>query len=289
MNAVSSMTTRKIGRIMAEAGVLYVDGAILGPPPLLCDASTSTSPNENEDNKPLIALSGKEADKIEAIFRSTNQVRVKVIGERIGQASSMKIAHAAYKKGMSALLLNIAAFATAENIGDVLAQEWEITQPQVMIDLSRAVQTVPPKAWRFEGEMSQICDAFSYHDLPGGFSEAAGQIFHKLKVFKDNSPGDVKIGELVQLLLGFESLKVDNSHGSVDTPVGAPSSSKPKVLCLHGWRTSGSIMRYQVVYFESSAHVDLYIYPNKGNPSYYIGYSVIYALVCILERFNFLE
>eukprot|EP00043_Microstomoeca_roanoka_P011067 m.104445 g.104445 ORF g.104445 m.104445 type:complete len:531 (+) comp15079_c0_seq1:325-1917(+) len=264
-NAISPQTSRQLGRILLEHGASYVDGAILGPPPRLPTAGDDSSQASPGKASPLLALAGKEAHRIAALFQHTDALRVEVLGDRIGQASAMKMCYSLYTKGVSALMLNIAALATAEDVGLALAEEFEISQPQAMPFLQQAVRSVPPKAWRFEGEMEEMASAFRYHDLAPGFAEGSGQVCHSLASFKGKAPGEVDVATIARKMLGWEDTIA--SVSTTDTTTARPStaeSSKPKILCLHGWRTSASIMEYQFRDFPSLAE---YVFVDSCHPA----------------------
>ncbi|EGD79972.1 hypothetical protein PTSG_10254 [Salpingoeca rosetta] len=274
MNAVASTTSRQIGRIMHENECVYVDGAVLGPPPRsqYYDQQQSQQSSADQERKPpLIALAGKDTGEVERVFALTDAVRVKVVGGRIGQASSMKMCYAAYTKGVSALMLNIAALATAEDIGASLAEEWGESQPEAMPRLMRAVNSTPSKAWRFEGEMMEMASAFQYHDLASGFAEGAAHVYHSIAGFKGRAPGDVDVAEVARRMLGWdEALGLNTGSGDGgnggdgDGDVGGDASGKPKVLCLHGWRTSASIMKYQFRDFPADVE---YVFVDACHPA----------------------
>jgi hypothetical protein len=66
-----------------------------------------------------------------------------------------------------------------------LRAEWEILAPDVPLRLDRGVPSVAAKAWRFEGEMREIAATFEAAGLPGGFHEAAAEIYRRLADFRD--------------------------------------------------------------------------------------------------------
>ncbi len=43
-----------------------------------------------------------------------------------------------------------------------------------------------PKAWRFVGEMREIARSFEDAGLPGGFHEAAAEVYERLAPYKDS-------------------------------------------------------------------------------------------------------
>ena len=73
LNAVSPQTAREADRMIREAGGMFIDGGIIGPPP------------RGEKDKPRIYVSGPDAYLFEQISHPNLQVRV--MSERVGDAS----------------------------------------------------------------------------------------------------------------------------------------------------------------------------------------------------------
>lgn len=100
-NAISPQRAKRIGQSMAEAGVAFVDGGIIGGPAW-------------EPGRTWLYLTGKEAQRVAACF-SAGPLETSIIGESIGKASALKMCYAAYTKGTTALLCAI--LAAAEELG----------------------------------------------------------------------------------------------------------------------------------------------------------------------------
>ena len=156
-NAVAPATVRAI------TGVRCVDGGIVGAPPR---PPTTTH----------LYLSGAAADEVAELFEGTGVVS-RVVSEEVGAASALKLAYAAWTKGTAALLLAIDAFARTEGVGDALLDEWCESLPHLPNALMRAERSAAAKGWRWVGEMEEIAAAFQADDLPGGFHEAAAEVF----------------------------------------------------------------------------------------------------------------
>jgi hypothetical protein len=93
--------------------------------------------------------------------------------------------YAAYSKGTTALLCGILAAAESFGLREELARQWEQDEPEFTEKVERRAVRVTAKAWRFEGEMHEIAQTFESAGLPGGFHEAAAQIYMRLVGFKD--------------------------------------------------------------------------------------------------------
>jgi 3-hydroxyisobutyrate dehydrogenase-like beta-hydroxyacid dehydrogenase len=170
-NAVAPATAREIGAIVEAGGATFVDGGLIGPPPRNAGSTR-------------LYLSGREAKRAAALFESSALEAI-AIGDGPGAASALKMTYAAYTKGSSALLMAIRALAASEGVDDALLAEWRRSQPDLPKRSEAAARDNARKAWRFVGEMEEIAAAFAAAGLPGGFHEAAGEIYARLAEYKD--------------------------------------------------------------------------------------------------------
>ena len=183
-NAISPFRTRKIKDILKLNGCTMVDGSIIGIPAWEINNGT------------VLYLSGYESKIIADLFRSS-PLKTKIISEKIGAASAIKMAFAAYTKGTTALLSAILAMAEKEGIRKNLEIQWgnDFTNKTHHEIINNSY-----KAWRFEGEMNEIADTFFDLNLPDGFHRASAEIFKRMSGFKNN-PKDPLLLEVLQALL----------------------------------------------------------------------------------------
>jgi 3-hydroxyisobutyrate dehydrogenase-like beta-hydroxyacid dehydrogenase len=161
-NAIAPKTARTIAGLYER----FVDGGIVGPPPL--DRGTTR-----------LYLSGADAERVARLFEGTS-VDARPISGEIGAASAVKAAYAGWTKGSAALLLAVRALARAEGVEHTLLAEWRRSLPDAE-DLSvAAARSAQAKGWRWIGEMHEIGRAMAAQDLPDGFHEAAAQIFRRI-------------------------------------------------------------------------------------------------------------
>ncbi|HEV8306306.1 MAG TPA: DUF1932 domain-containing protein [Methylomirabilota bacterium] len=169
-NAVSPDTARQIGVIVEAGGATFVDGGIVGPPP---GAGASTR----------LYLSGKDAERIATAFAGSHLHTV-VLDGPVGAASALKVCYAAWTKGANALVAAIRALAAREAVDRILADEWQLSQPD-LLKRSEGVRPSARKAWRWIAEMEEIAAAFASAGLPDGFHRAAAQVYRRLEPYKD--------------------------------------------------------------------------------------------------------
>jgi 3-hydroxyisobutyrate dehydrogenase-like beta-hydroxyacid dehydrogenase len=161
-NAIAPTSARAGAELVGDA---FVDGAIVGPPP-------------RERGDARLFLSGARAAEIAALFAG-GALEPVVVGDEPGRASAVKMAYAAWTKGSAALLLAAREAARAHGVEDALRAEWERSQPALNGRLRSAQDSAQAKGWRWIAEMEEIAATFEAAGLPGGFHEAAAEIYRR--------------------------------------------------------------------------------------------------------------
>jgi 3-hydroxyisobutyrate dehydrogenase-like beta-hydroxyacid dehydrogenase len=164
-NAVSPGTARAIGQIVISGAAAHVDGGIIGPPP-------------REPGTTRLYLSGPAAGEVAAAFAGSPLEAV-VVSARVGDASAVKMAYAAWTKGTAALVLAARETARAECVEDVLVAEWARSLPGLADEHARAVRSATAKGWRWVAEMEEIAATFAAAGQPDGFGRAAAEIYRR--------------------------------------------------------------------------------------------------------------
>src|SRR5437867_11714418 len=171
-NGVSPATVRNIGRVVEAAEATFVDGGIIGPPPVPGVSSR-------------IYLSGGRARDVAALFAGSN-LEATPLDSAAGAASALKACYAGWTKGATALLAAIRALATHEGVEAALLEEWKRSQPELP-KRSEVVTAQARKAWRWIGEPEEIAASFEAAGLPGGSHLAAADLYRRLEGFKDGA------------------------------------------------------------------------------------------------------
>jgi hypothetical protein len=190
-NAVSPATAREVARIVEAAGADYVDGGIIGTPPV--------APGFIR-----LYLSGARAGEVQRLFAG-GEVDARVLGgdasgdnalgrdasggNALGRdtsvaasavaASAVKMAYASWTKGSAALLLAARGLARAEGVEEALLTEWGISQPGLADRSGRAAGSAAAKGWRWVAEMEEIAAARAAAGLPEGFHLAAAEVYRR--------------------------------------------------------------------------------------------------------------
>jgi len=164
-NALSPATASHVAEIVTRGGASYVDGGIIGPPP-------------QRPGSTRLYLSGDHASEIAGLFEGTAlDARISDAGP--WSASAVKMAYAAWTKGSAALLLTARALAEAEGVGDLLAAEWSLSQPDLEGRHASATRAATAKGWRWIAEMDEIAATMAAAGQPDGFHRGAAEVFRR--------------------------------------------------------------------------------------------------------------
>ena len=163
LNAVSPQTAREADRMIREAGGMFIDGGIIGPPP------------RGEKDKPRIYVSGPDAYLFESI--SHPNLLMRVLSERVGDASGVKMCYAAMTKGTTALAVELLVAARKLGVEQALEKELRESRNDVFEWQMKNIAVMPPKAYRWVPEMQEIAKTFGELGLTRQIFEGATDIY----------------------------------------------------------------------------------------------------------------
>ncbi len=163
LNAVSPQTARDADRLVREAGGLFIDGGIIGPPP------------RGEKDKPRIYVSGPDAYLLEQV--SHPNLLIRVMSERVGDASGVKMCYAAMTKGTTALAVELLVAARRLGVEQALEKELRESRNDVFDWQVKNIAVMPPKAYRWVPEMEEIARTFGDLGLTRRIFEGATDIY----------------------------------------------------------------------------------------------------------------
>ncbi|MBX3000740.1 MAG: NAD(P)-dependent oxidoreductase [Caldilineaceae bacterium] len=176
-NAISPATTRLIGERIEAAGGRFVDASIIGPPPRRVGATR-------------FYASGPHAGDLAAL--NDYGLHVIPIGERVGDASALKMCYAALTKGLTALSTELLVAAEALGITEPLQAEFRQSQSSMLAQMERGLPGMPPKARRWVGEMEEIASTFESVGLTPKILLGAADIYRFVgdTTLADRNPED---------------------------------------------------------------------------------------------------
>ena len=164
-NAISPGTAREVAQMITDSGGLYVDGGIIGLPPV-------------KPGTTRLYLSGPDAAQVQALFAGT-ELDTRIAGPALAAASAVKMAYGAWTKGTAALILAIRELAREEGVEDTLLAEWATSQPTLEQRSRGSAQAATAKGWRWVAEMEEIAASMAAAGLPDGFHQAAAEVFRR--------------------------------------------------------------------------------------------------------------
>jgi 3-hydroxyisobutyrate dehydrogenase-like beta-hydroxyacid dehydrogenase len=144
-NAIAPRTVHEIDEIIRAAGGTFVDGGIIGPPPR---GKATTK----------LYVSGPAAAELSQIV--DDQLQVRVVGEKIGDASAVKMCYASITKGALALGMELLIAARKLGVEQAVEAEFKDSQPDIFDWVVSRCVTMPPKAHRWVPEMNEIAKTF---------------------------------------------------------------------------------------------------------------------------------
>jgi len=188
-NAIAPQTVQRISAVITSAGSRFADASIIGGPP-------------RAGYTPRIYASGPGAAELATL----NDFGLEVVemGERVGDASAIKMCYGALTKGQSALYTELLVAAEALGVSDALAAEFGKSQADALKRME-GLPGMPPKSRRWVGEMEEIAATFGAVGLMPKIFEGAADIYRfvggtALADRNPEDPGKPSVGEMVEQL-----------------------------------------------------------------------------------------
>jgi 3-hydroxyisobutyrate dehydrogenase-like beta-hydroxyacid dehydrogenase len=162
-NAIAPQTGMEIERLIRESGGTFIDAGIIGPPP-------------RGKAKTKLYVSGPEAALLsEAIV--DDQLVVRVVGERIGEASAVKMCYASITKGALALGVELLIAARKLGVEQALEAEFRDSQSDLFDWVVNRSVSMPPKAYRWVPEMLEIAKTFRDVGMTPNIMQGAADMY----------------------------------------------------------------------------------------------------------------
>ncbi len=161
-NAIAPVTLQAIAAKITAAGGRCADAGIIGPPP-------------RGAAKTCLYVSGPEARELEQL--ATPQLRVRVLSDRIGDASAIKMCYGAMNKGLIALGLEVLVAARRLGVDAALETQLNETHRDVYDRITGALPGRTPKAYRWVPEMQEIARAFEAVGLTPRVFQGASDLY----------------------------------------------------------------------------------------------------------------
>ncbi|MBM3344811.1 MAG: NAD(P)-dependent oxidoreductase [Betaproteobacteria bacterium] len=164
-NAIAPGTMQEITGIMQAVGCTVVDAGIIGPPP-------------RNGAKQRFYVSGPHAQLMQRI--NSEQVQVRVAGEKIGNASAVKMCYAALTKGSTALGTELLIAARKLGVDQVLENEFLGSQADKYDGVLKGAAGMPFKAYRWVPEMNEIAKTFGDAGMTPKIYQGAAELYAQI-------------------------------------------------------------------------------------------------------------
>ena len=161
-NAIAPQTGHEIEGLIREAGGIFIDAGIIGPPP-------------RGKAKTKLYVSGPDAALLSQIVDP--QLQVRIVGERNGDASAVKMCYAAMTKGTIALGVELLIAARKLGVEQALEAEFRESQPDLYESALKRSVSMPPKAYRWVPEMLEIAKTFEGVGLTPRMLQGAADMY----------------------------------------------------------------------------------------------------------------
>ena len=164
LNAVSPATLEAIERTVAAAGGGLVDGSISGPPPW--------RPGTR------VYLSGARASEVAELGFAG--VELRVVGDRPGMASALKMCTGSVYKGSALILAHALLTARANGVLEAALGDLRRELPDLMDGAERWLAGSAAKSARYVGEMREIAATQRAAGLPPAVFEGIAEAYDRI-------------------------------------------------------------------------------------------------------------
>ena len=164
-NAVAPQTMQDITAIMTAVGCTVIDAGIVGPPP-------------RGRAKQRFYVSGPHASLMNRI--NCEQIVVRVAGEKIGDASAVKMCYAALTKGSIALGTELLIAARKLGVDQALEAEFKSSQAELHESVLSRAAGMPFKAYRWVPEMNEIAKTFEGAGMTPRMFQGAADLYAQI-------------------------------------------------------------------------------------------------------------
>jgi 3-hydroxyisobutyrate dehydrogenase-like beta-hydroxyacid dehydrogenase len=202
-NSVAARTKKHIADVLSTAGVPCIDGAFLGP--------ANRIGTEN-----VMLLSGAAAARVGPVFRKA--VEARVVGDEVGQASSLKMTMAIVTKALPALFLEmVCASAKRGQLGPALDLMRRL-YPGILGFLERTLPTYPVHIARRVFELTEVRDWLRELDQSAVMTGSAVAVLERFRLQGFESEINWRFEDLLDAIGATDLLSTDKAEGAARDP-----------------------------------------------------------------------
>lgn len=192
-NAISPMTAERIGNILSQASVNFIDGCIIGSAAKM-------------DKGAVVYVSGPQADRMKDL--ASYGVSVQVLGPGATQASAFKIVYAGLTKGLQGLFVELLMGAQRFGLLDEILKRYEESFPGLLEKVAPSIVGLRIHAARRAEEMDELKRTFMHHGMKPYIAPAVQKVLRSIadvEPSRASETGD-REGDLLNTLGLFFSL-----------------------------------------------------------------------------------
>ena len=184
-NAIAPQTLEGIAAGFAADGLPFVDAGIIGGPPVTGGYT------------PTFYASGDGATAFAGL--NDHGLQIKVMSDRLGEASALKMAYAGTTKGASAVMVSIMLGAARAGVAPAFIAEMASSQAGRLEGTVRNLPMIFKKAYRWDGEMEEIAKFLQPETGGSEIFQGAAELYRDLAADVAGGPSS----ERLALLAGF--------------------------------------------------------------------------------------
>jgi 3-hydroxyisobutyrate dehydrogenase-like beta-hydroxyacid dehydrogenase len=164
-NAISPMTADSIAKVLAPAGVRFVDGCIIGSAAKMGKGT-------------IVYVSGSEASRLQALEEF--KIPVKVLGPNTNQASAFKVVYAGLTKGLQGLFCELLMGARRFGLLNEVRAQYEESFPGLLDKVAPSIIGLRIHAGRRAEEMDELKRTFNRHGMESFMAPAAQKVLEAI-------------------------------------------------------------------------------------------------------------
>jgi len=161
-NAIAPRTAVLIAETIGKAGGIFVDAGIIGSSP-------------KREGSTRFYVSGPHAGDIEALTQYG--LNLTILGDKVGQASAIKMCNAALTKGLTALSTELLIAADKFEVLPALEADFKENKPEFYGYMHRRLSRMTMNARRYVGEMEEIAKTFEDLGLTPKIFQGAADMY----------------------------------------------------------------------------------------------------------------
>ena len=176
-NAINPATVERVAAAVAPTGSPFVDAGIIGSPPKPGDAG------------PRFYASGPAASRFASLRDYGLDIRL--LDGALSAASALKMSYAGITKGTQAIGAAMMLAATRAGSAGALFAELQGSQKQMLAWFQRALDAMPPKAYRWVAEMHEIAGFVGDDPTASELYQGAAHFYERIAEDFDGGKKDV--------------------------------------------------------------------------------------------------